>query len=436
MQPLDSSAASLFYAFLQHSSGAWYGCYLKWTDSNTLRCGGSENLLAGLWGVQVFVYRQPGAKFIQMRLTDPSQVYGEGLLAFLEKVKVDHFNEWKEYFDYNVSSVGCALIGIQESGGRRPSKPVKQEGTDLDTTGTWSPLLKDRPNEDAWEGVPQEVLDSASDRSRDMEHFFCPFNGKTFRHFSQAEMRSCMMDHQLVFIGDSRTKQLYNLARYLVNGSDASTYPLVIETNKVPNFGLASLLKDPQMSTLQQYIAQGDTILLNSLLHDLADFAHKSLKVEDVHKYWDPALCKNCKAGSTPRACGCSKKPYPVQSFISNLLLVRSLIEEAIANRTSRGLPAPRVYWLSIPKRPPIVDSLVYPWQTPDVIDYLYDMSVKILSNYSHVDLRPHMQTAPAHWWDDNVHWGGFYHVDGRKKWAPSMFQYTSLQVIMNHVCS
>ena len=43
--PSNSSAASLFYASLQHSSGAWYGCYLKWTDSNALRCHGSENLV-------------------------------------------------------------------------------------------------------------------------------------------------------------------------------------------------------------------------------------------------------------------------------------------------------------------------------------------------------------------------------------------------------
>jgi hypothetical protein len=112
---------------LQHSSGAWYGCYLEWTDSNTLRCHGTENLLAGLWGVQVFVYRRPGKKFLAM--TDPMKAYGEGLLAFSKAAKVDYLDELRECFDYNVSSTGCALIDIHASGERRSAKPTRKEQT-------------------------------------------------------------------------------------------------------------------------------------------------------------------------------------------------------------------------------------------------------------------------------------------------------------------
>jgi hypothetical protein len=254
---------------------------------------------------------------------------------------------------------------------------------------------------------------------------FRPFHGKGYRQFTPIEAKECVNKHKVVFVGDSRMSQLYNSVRHWIKlETSTGDYPQAVETNRFPTFGLGSLLKDPFRATMWRHIIAGRTLIINSMLHDIAQF-NKNITIEAVHKYYDPQICEQCASTDTPKQCGCSK-PHAIAKYMSNMQLVRSLIDDAVAERVARGLPPPKIYWLSMPKRPPTLDSYSYPWQTSDILDAMTDLAAETLSHYSHVDLAPVLQAASTDWWIDSAHLGG---------WPPSMLQYVSLQLLLNRIC-
>jgi hypothetical protein len=177
-------------------------------------------------------------------------------------------------------------------------------------------------------------------------------------------------------------------------------------------------------------------------MHDLAAFAGKNCSPEMVRRYYDPSLCRDCPPeATTARLCNCTAKPHALERYASNLAALRSLIDAAAAERAARGgTAAPRVFWVSISNRPPVATSDgIYQWQTHDVVDSLIDLAAGVLGgsrHVSHVDFRPHLQAAPAAWFEDNLHWGGFVKINGFDGGPPSKFVCASIEILLDHICN
>jgi hypothetical protein len=99
------------------------------------------------------------------------------------------------------------------------------------------------------------------------------------------------------------------------------------------------------------------------------------------------------------------------------------------------------VFWVSIPKRPPTPTAdAIHHWQTHDVIDSLIDLATGVLGGSRHVtlvDFRPHLQAAPAAWFEDWVHWAGYIRRNQANDFAapPSKFVCASIEILVDHVC-
>jgi hypothetical protein len=111
-----------------------------------------------------------------------------------------------------------------------------------------------------------------------MRHYFLPFPGggggsaARGRSWTARTVAGCLEESQVVLVGDSRMTQMATAIRYIHSNS---TYPLMIRTDYYPNLGLAALTKEPMWSTMKGHILAGRTVVINSLLHDLAAFTNK-----------------------------------------------------------------------------------------------------------------------------------------------------------------
>ena len=137
--------------------------------------------------------------------------------------------------------------------------------------------------------------------------------------------------------------------------------------------GLTHAWTQPSGDQLRKAIRSGKAILINSVLHDVAEF-YSTTTAEDVMKAWSTYVdcsSKEC-IGKLALECGC-RKQWAVKAYLHSIDLLRDDIIAARKEAKEQKTPEPRVFWVSLHKRPPSPPDIFYDWQTADVVRELED---------------------------------------------------------------
>jgi hypothetical protein len=299
-----------------------------------------------------------------------------------------------------------------------PALPAPTRRCDISAPGQWQPFPGQCTAPLCEGAVDTCMLNTTFAAASGMHHVFAPF-ACHIRYFTKAAAQQCVVKAKPLLVGDSRMNLLQaHAAEWLGNGSTSS-----IDLNK-PHlyFGLPMLLLEDVKATITQALKQGRPVLINSLLHDLINYYEDA----DIVRAFDPEACGNCK--NTTVQCKCETKVRAVQKFAKNLEEVAKLLEAA----RQAGAPG-HAFWVSQHRRPPTANKTLHHvfnggvlWQLHDLLYAAEDQAAEVLARAGarHVDLRHHMISAPAHWWDDDLH-----------HFSDSLFKHTSLQVMLNAIC-
>jgi hypothetical protein len=201
-----------------------------------------------------------------------------------------------------------------------------------------------------------------------------------------------------------------------------------------PGIGLSLLTHEPFATAIKQHLSNGSTLVINSLLHDLADFYRSDTLVGVVRTFYDANACPGCAAEATVQECGCKMKYNAIQTYLNRLAELAQILQEHQVH------PANAVFWVSIGKRPlSFESSVVYPWQTPEVVASLMHRGAEILMSggaVQHIDLRPPLSTSSPLWWDNPAHFsGGWKDSRGVNRDGRSMMMYTAFQILLSSLC-
>ena len=197
---------------------------------------------------------------------------------------------------------------------------------------------------------------------------------------------------------------------------------------EVPHhFGLDYLLNSDIWPAIDQAALDGRAVVMNSLLHDVADFGRFSeASMADVWKYYNASHCAECTLPLATQ-CKCSKEHAP-KHYMQNIKHLGVLIQNTIREGQRRAVEPPKFYWTSMHIRPPLRSDRIYSWQSSDILTDLEEFAYLYLAEIGipHIDFRPHTLSAPMQWWGDQVHYGGNYE---------SFFLHMPAQIVLNHIC-
>jgi hypothetical protein len=272
--------------------------------------------------------------------------------------------------------------------------------------------------------VSDDIFKHNSNIERGIQHIFKPFTCRP-QLYDKTEARTCALDNSITLAGDSRTLHLVTGFQQWL-GQDAVQF---IPLYRPYRLGLTHAWSQPSGAQLRKAIRSGKIILINSVLHDVAEF-YSTTTAEDVMKAWSTYVdcsSEEC-SGKLALECGC-RKQWAVKAYLTS---INALRDDIIAARNEaekdETLSKPRVYWVSLHKRPPSPPDVFYDWQTADVVRELEDRASLELgkAGVEHVDLRWMTGAAPGQWWDDPVHFG---------KEKKSMFLHSTLHAILSQVC-
>lgn len=257
-------------------------------------------------------------------------------------------------------------------------------------------------------------------------YIFQPFSCY-YKFFSRAEARKCWLAAQPILMGDSRMRYLQNHIRYWLQD-----VPVDRIANEWPaQFGLDFLLQSEGMADIYQAVLQGRTIIMNSILHDLAEFGRfSSTLTRDARRFFGLSYCGGCNQTLTV-ACDCNK-PFPPERYLANMKRLREVLKAAQKEREQtlgRPMQPLPFFWVTMHRKPPYPRDNIYPWHSNDVLYEFEGYAERVMSEagVTHINMRPHQLASPPEWWEDFVHYGTN---------ETSLFQHISLQIILNRICS
>jgi hypothetical protein len=351
-------------------------------------------------------------------------------------MNIRRWDKWLQYWDYNPKFIGNFTFRKNQMLGRsliinRKDANFPRCALNPMPLGRWIPLTNGTCSIDGkcnW-SLDRVFLENDYNIKKGIHHTFAPFNC-TYHYFSRRQAIDCIKRSQLKLLGDSRMGNFHGMLVAWLKEDAPSADEIGIRTGvNLHSLGILAILPAKYRERLTTWITEGRPIIINSMLHDLAEFVSFN-QVEIIGSNWDPLYCPACKnASETVGNCGCPPKTDAVFLY---MMRVRKLFEIMKAAQQLRkengGEPAP-IFWITHSKRPPSsMATDAYSWQTMDMLDDLVDFVARTAKEMgiNHIDLRPHVATAPAKWWDDPVHYGRNY---------LSLFKHVSLQIVLNTVC-
>jgi hypothetical protein len=402
----------LFYAAMKGPADQYFGCFLE-LQGGLHSCKDLSLLDSGVWAVDIILVR---TRCVSKRWPAHMQL---GVVDYIMADQVYRFEDFSKVFKYPFHSV------LQFNWNATASPwvlPVKKACRD-DWHGMWIPYTgKCQPSCHGL--VDEALLWNEFNKLQSMNHIFKPFSCR-YHFFSKAEAQECINRTRPLMVGDSRM-------RFLREHADAwlgmkSFDGIGLESPH--HIGISLLLKSKTSVELSKAIAEGRTIVMNSLLHDVApvgEWGHWTTTTEDFRYFWNLTGCGLC-TDHLAANCNCTKY-WSVQKYILNIKSLRAMLLDVLGGAAGSSKEN-RVFWVSMNKRPPIDQDEMFDWQTPDVLLDLESKAVGILLErirMHHIDVRPQLWAAPARWWLDSVHFG----------MSPeSFFQHSILQTILNSIC-
>ena len=257
---------------------------------------------------------------------------------------------------------------------------------------------------DSCEGFKEiHLLNKSINKQRQFHHIYVPFGCKSIPFKASRYYQRCLNSKNLLLAGDSRMMHMFlNLQSWL--GDNSSEF---LELHKPYRLGLRHALHTNAGEKLRASFKEDRTVVLNSVLHDVADFYQATTRVKDVALSWSDWVTCNisqCKSDLVSD-CKCRKRGA-IQAYIQT---IRKLTDEiALA---LKGLPQKhaKLYWISFHRQPPISKAQkLYSWQSPDIIWELESYAAAELESVGvqHIDLRPMLLSSPPKAWDDQAHFG------------------------------
>lgn len=416
--PAASASRQLYalHARLVGPANQHFGCFLARSANGTHYCPEAAGLDPGLWQVHVTLVRGP-ANDPPEGCVAPARALATAakplfpLLDYIREGRFPRFKDFLKCFKYPYAPVLEATWTKEESAEHGTLPLCKGPGG----PGRWLP---------GTDGADAAIVAHPMNAERGIQHIFAPFSCR-LRLFTADAARACASRLNLTLAGDSRTLHLAEGFRTWL-GPDVLTY---VPLYKPYRLGLTHALRTAEGDALRAAIREGRTVLVNSVLHDVAEF-YSTTKATDIHLAWGQYVsCPPECEGQTALRCGC-RKTRAVEAFVDTVRRLRAQVADLTDEAAAAGDSPPRVYWVSLHKRPPSPPDIFYDWQTADVILELESFAAAELAavGSGHVDLRWMTGSAPGAWWDDPVHYGK---LESRH----SLFLHVTLQAILAAVC-
>lgn len=438
-----STANDALHARFSGPGGEHYSCFLEVSNHGEHFCPASAALPPGLWTVNVILVRSLPNNSARRQwprhcsLAAPrNQRAPLPLLDYILGGRADfaYFGNFTACLQYpSVEVLTTTWHSKGQDGAGSSSHCAGPLGP-----GVWMPL--DAPGVSS----PEETfIKSSNNGARGMHHAFVQF-GCSARFLSKKEATQCIKDRRLVVAGDSRGMHLAGaLSTWL--GKSVRDSLQYIPLHQPYGLGLPHALHTHAGRALRHALAEGRTVVINSVLHDVAEF-YNDTTVDDVMQYWGewvncstqrcqergqvPSTSTDHAASPQPllaRHCGCHKA-QAVSVYVQSIKQLAGEVATAKLTAAAEKRPLPNVYWTSLHKRPPAAGDRVFDWQTSDVLFALEDYAAGELEKVGvgHLDLRWVLTSAPPHWWDDAVHVG---------KDKRSLLLHGAVQTMLQAVC-
>ena len=449
--------ATLTGANLSNSSGQFFGCFLARWPNGTHVCTESAALKSGKWHVNVTLIRIPASKPTPECVPSSSkmEVLSSPSSSILDYILQGNFPTFKHYlkcmkYPYQPVLEGTWMkketqLSFATKG---TTTSQKNKASSRSVKGTME--VVENPNADqqkrkcrgpggpgAWIEHSGSCKDSGlcigeitdtikfhkSNKQRNMKHIFAPFSCRP-RFFPTQKARTCVNNIKLAFSGDSRTLHFVSaLQEWLGSDFTPTFFPLY----RPYRLGLTHALATPAGDALREAIRSNRTVIINSVLHDVAEFYSTTTAADVIHSWSKYVTCADTCNGKLALDCGC-RKTWAIRAYLDAITQLGEDIKSAREEALKTQSPLPRVFWVSLHKRAPSPPDVFYDWQTADVVWELESAAAALLetAGVEHIDLRSMTGSAPSGWWDDAVHFG-------REK--SSLFLHSTLQAILSRVC-
>jgi hypothetical protein len=428
------------HARLNGPHGQQYSCFLARSEDNTHHCPTAVSLEPGEWNVNITLVRSPVKK--QRRQCRPNKTAfskisnASGSKSLNTFSVIDYilagdfptFESFRRCFKYPYESIlQTKWIKIEETDKNAVAKRNKNQEICQGPggPGTWIAHSKPCSITNICQGeISDDIKYHKSNIERGIEHIFKPFTCRP-QFYDKNDARTCALDNSITLAGDSRTLHLViGFQQWL--GQDAVQF---IPLYRPYRLGLTHAWSQPSGAQLRKAIRSGKAVLINSVLHDVAEF-FSTTTAEDVMKAWSKYVdCSSERcSGKLALECGC-RKQWAIKAYLTSINALRDDIiaarEDALKDKNA---PEPKVFWVSLNKRPPSPPDVFFDWQTADIVKELEDRASMELEKAGvvHIDLRWMTGAAPEQWWDDPVHFG---------KEKKSMFLHGTLHAILSQVC-
>lgn len=398
------------FARLEGPRRQHFGCHLDTFADGLYGCEDTARLEAGTWKVSVFVERIQGGP-PERCLPPGTSRDSENPIPMLDYILGTNFSTFAEFrgcFAYVYARPISLALWTKKRSVSSVDKPWTRK------CGPSEPGLWMRRSERGAIRGPTRpdptMFDEQQGPSWIPRHVFAPFHCR-YRLFTAEQARSCMNRERFHFIGDSRTRQLW---RHAMNWTGLHTLPGKVVADRL---GLATLVSDEAFVLAP--LLQGRTVILSSLLHDMAEFAGYNT-IGQIRRAWDAGYCGMCSEDTEVPECECvaSNKTYAPQRYLANL--------EKLAAMLRRTKPRGKLVWLSYDNQPPAKDMHLHTWQSHDILMPLLQRAKQVLAPYATVvDLGPMMASSPNGWWI-----GPHFRSEGR-----NMFVNMAVQILLNGVC-
>ena len=485
MQSTATTTIHALYASLHGPDDQYFGCFLIRNDPDgSYTCPDTQYLDPGVWTVNVTLIRSPSPSSSLSR-----QVCWQAADRLLKKTKtealkpvasiVDYileadFNEFKDYlkcvhYPYQLvvflQSWEHVATGLRNDGDGRDTTTTNSATTttttdaDNDTTtisdaaenssigntpGQWVSFAQED------EAIPERFLSFSTDAmneyinvakinhvpnaDRGLTHLFLPLltsnstaNNNKQLFLTREQVFECLTQNNinLTLAGDSRT---FHIVAGLITWLKSDTMVSFIPLYRPYRLGLRHSWITEQGDELRRAIRSGGVLVINSILHDIAEF-YFDTRVGDVRRSWSnyttcPEACD--RAGEVlALQCGCHKQ-YAIRAYVDMIDTLKQEIAGAVKEQQGKR---PRIFWVSMHKRPPAPpQDVFYEWQTADIVQDLESRAARELEGVGvkHLDLRWMTASTPAAWWDDPVHFG---------KYKNSLFSRALVHAIVKTVC-
>lgn len=398
-----------------------FGCHFEF-DGTLYRCPSASGLGKGIRDVEAVVVRQPRPGVEEERCL-PGKLAGEkgpiSLVDYIVGMDPVYFSDLEAClaYPYKLAAKGKWNKGEAIPTRRPPEEVSCNETSSQDLFGALVPVSQKSAFLKGNEGLDSSILEDSGNIQRGARHVFAP-NTCRYRIFNRTEATKCLSSRRVNFLGDSRMRQIWQHAR---NWTGKNFGGHVI----IDRLGLATVADETKgfKWTVPDLLFRGQTVVLNSLLHDVADYANDT-SVSSIRKLSEPEFCPQCEDGKVLLDCPeCSyKKRRTIQKFLLNLNKLASQLSAGGISR-SRGS---RLFWVQIDNQPPLLNKNIWTWQSHDVLTALLDKAYEVLRPYAtEVDLRPMIVSSPNKWWAGP-------HFKAHEK---DLMAHMALQIIMNAVC-